>query len=99
MFASGIFIALGLSFIWFKLDWKWRIWMNSNPIKIDLLIFVALTLLHWGTYSGVMAATIGAMACSAMLGLSAKAVGRYVGSGSNRTFKRGWMNIKGVTPA
>lgn len=96
MIASGIFIALGLTFIWFKLDWKFRLWMNSNPVKLDVVIFAVLTMLHWGTFSGVMAATIGALACSAMLSLARFAYGYYIKDGKVKVYVPGKFTVKGV---
>lgn len=69
---SGTIIALGLLFTFLKLDWRKRMWMLSNPVKMDIGIFVSLVLIHMGTFSGIMAATTGAMICSAML-----SVGRW----------------------
>lgn len=92
MLSAGLFVALGLVFTWVKLDWRWRLWMNSNPVKMDLLIFSGLTALHWGTYSGVMAATIGALTCSALLSFSAWAFGRY----KKGVYIRGKFNLKGM---
>lgn len=96
MISSGLFIALGLSFIWFKLDWKWRLWMNSNPVKLDVFIFIALYVLHMGTFSGGMAATVGALACSALLSAARYACGYYTGRGAARKYVRGKFNLKGM---
>lgn len=92
MISAGLFVALGLVFTWVKLPWKWRLWMNSNPVKMDLVIFTVLTLLHWGTFSGVMAATIGALTCSALLSLSRILFGYYEG----KQLVKGKFNIKGI---
>lgn len=67
MLGMGMAVALGLLIILVKLDWIWRMRILSNPIKIDVAIFVVLFLLHEGTYSGVMVATIGALICSVVL--------------------------------
>lgn len=96
MIASGVFIALGLTFLWFKMEWKIRLWMNSNPVKLDILVFALLTMLHWGTYTGVMAATIGALACSAMLSLARFAYGYYTLNGKTKVYVPGKFTVKGV---
>lgn len=96
MFSAGLFIALGLTFIWFKLEWKWRLWMNTHPILIDCLVFAGLTALHWGTYTGVMAATIGALACSVMLSISRMCCGYYSKKNGVRVYVRGKFNLKGM---
>jgi len=69
---SGVLVAGGLLLTFFKCSWKMRMTMLSNPLFMDILIFTVLTLLHWGTFSGVMVASIGAMICSGLITL-----GRY----------------------
>lgn len=67
MFESGAVICLGLA-MWFgKSSWRTRMFLLSHPLAIDILVFTLLTLIHWGTFSGVMAATIGALMCSILL--------------------------------
>lgn len=67
MFEMGLIVAAGLLVLLVKLSWKWRMRVLSNPVIADVLIFSVLTILHWGTFSGVMVATIGALACSVVL--------------------------------
>lgn len=67
MIEMGIIVALGLGVTFWKLSWRWRLRMLSNPVTMDVLIFIVLCYLHWGTFSGVMVATVGALACSLML--------------------------------
>lgn len=75
MFAMGFAAALGLLLILVKLDWRWRMRLLSNPLKVDIGIFILLFVLHAGTYSGVMVATIGALLCSIVLSLGRKLFG------------------------
>ena len=70
---SGCIVAGGLLFTFCKFSWGMRMKMLSNPLFMDLLIFTFLTLIHWGTFSGVMVATTGALICSALISL-----GRYL---------------------
>ena len=67
MIEMGIVVGIGLLVTLVKMNWKWRMHMLSNPLTVDLIIFVALCLIHWGTFSGVMVATVGAMTCSLTL--------------------------------
>lgn len=75
MFEMGFVVAIGLLVVFVKLSWKARLRMLSHPVAMDMLIFIALTILHWGTFSGVMVATIGALVCSLMLGAGRWAFG------------------------
>jgi len=67
MIEMGIVVGMGLLITLVKMNWKWRMAMLSNPLLLDVMIFVALMLIHWGTFSGVMVATVGAMTCSLTL--------------------------------
>ena len=88
---SGCIVAVGLLFIFFKCSWRTRLRMLSNPLAMDLLIFVLLTILHWGTFTGVMVATTGAMICSGMLTLGRWMFGHVT---SNRYFPGVWSVIE-----
>lgn len=67
MIEMGIVVGIGLLVTLVKMSWSWRMHMLSNPLMVDIVIFIALCLLHWGTFSGVMVATVGAMVCSLTL--------------------------------
>lgn len=78
MIEMGFVVALGLLVTFAKLGWKARMWMLSHPIFMDVAIFIGLFLLHSGTYSGVMVATIGALTCSCVLAAGRWAFGYMV---------------------
>ena len=67
MIEMGVVVGLGLLVTLVKMTWKWRMAMLSNPLLVDMMIFIGLLLIHWGTFSGVMVATVGAMTCSLTL--------------------------------
>jgi hypothetical protein len=75
MFESGAVICLGLVMWFSRTSWRTRMWLLSHPLALDILTFVFLVLLHWGTFSGVMAATVGALMVSVMLTGARKAFG------------------------
>lgn len=75
MITNGFLVALGLLVILAKLPWRSKLWCTSHPLLIDLMVFVLLTLLHWGTFSGVMVATIAAFFCSVVLSLARRTIG------------------------
>lgn len=66
---SGVLVACGLLLTFYKCPWSWRMAMLSNPLFMDVLIFTFLTLVHWGTFSGVMVASVGALVCSGLISL------------------------------
>ena len=63
--------------------------MLSYPLAIDLIIFVVLCLLRWGTFSGVMVATIGAFTCSLVLSGARKVYGFI----ENGLYVRGMIDV------
>ena len=67
MFEMGFAVALGLLVIFVKTGWRVRIWLLSHPVTVDLAVFLLLVVLHWGTFSGVMVATIGALIVSLVM--------------------------------
>lgn len=77
MFEMGLVVAVGLMVTFWKLPWRHRLWMLSHPVFMDISIFVGLTCLHWGSFSGVMVATIGALACSLTLSAGRWAFGYF----------------------
>ena len=76
---SGVIVALGLMFTFWKCSWKIRMWMLSHPLLMDLGIFVLLNAIHWGTFSGTMVAATGALVCSGMISLGRWSCGYCVG--------------------
>ena len=72
---SGVIIAGGLVMTFAKCNWRVKMWMLSNPVFMDLLVFAILVLLHAGTFSGVMVATVGAFITSGMITLGRRVYG------------------------
>lgn len=89
MLEMGILVALGLLVTLAKLPWRGKLWLTSHPLLTDATVFVALAILHWGTFSGMMVATIGAFFCSIVLTLARKCIG-FVESGR---YVRGWLDV------
>jgi hypothetical protein len=89
MFSMGFAVALGLLVTLAKMNWRWKMKLLSNPVAVDLAIFLILTMLHWGTFSGVMAATIGALICSIVLSAGRRLVG-YI---HNDSYVRGFFDV------
>jgi hypothetical protein len=67
MLETGFVVALGLVVWWSNCGWGTRLWLLSHSLVVDIAIFTFLTAVHWGTFSGVMAATVGALVASVLL--------------------------------
>lgn len=91
MLESGFIIALGLSFMFMKMGWRSRMRMLSHPLALDIAVFTLVTFLHWGTYSGVMAAAVAALLTSVLITLARKVWGYY----EKGKYVRGMYDISG----
>ena len=69
MFESGLVVGLGLLATLSKMSWTWKLRVLSAPLMMDTFVFIGLLLIHWGTFSGVMVATIGALMVSVILSI------------------------------
>jgi hypothetical protein len=92
MIEMGLIVGLALLFTLAKMSWPWKLRVLSHPLMIDVFVLVGLLALHWGTFSGVMIATIGAFACSVVLSVGRWAVGymhkgKYIPGRFNITHK------------
>lgn len=89
MLEMGIIVGIGLLFSLAKMSWPWKLRVLSSPLVMDAIIFIGLLMIHWGTFSGVMVATIGALTCSAVL-----SCGRFFfGHNVNGIYVPGKFNI------
>jgi len=62
---SGIVIFLGLLVLFAKLPRRWALRLLAYPLALDLAASAIAYGLHWGTFTGVMAAAVAALMCSA----------------------------------
>lgn len=90
MIEMGVVVGLGLLVSLVKMNWKWRMHMLSNPLFVDTLIFIGLILIHWGTFSGVMVATVGALTCSLTLSTARWLYGHNEGG----TYVPGYFDVR-----
>lgn len=89
MIEMGIVVGIGLLVALVKASWNMKMWMLSHPLFMDAFIFIALTLIHWGTFSGVMVATVGALTCSLVLSAARKLYGHH----ENGKYVQGMYNV------
>lgn len=79
MLEMGFIVGLGLIITFMKCSWRNRLRMLTYPVAMDIAIFALLCMLHWGTFSGIMVATIGALTCSMVLAAGRWAFGYMAG--------------------
>jgi len=89
MIEMGLIVGIGLLVTLIKMSWKWKMRTLSQPLLVDVIVFILLIALHWGTFSGVMVATIGALTCSLVLSAARKLYG-HIESG---TYQPGYFDV------
>jgi hypothetical protein len=89
MLEMGFVIALGLLVSLAKLPWKYKLWITSHPVAVDLIVFVGMLTIHWGTFSGVMVASIAALFCSVTIAIARRLIGFTEGT----RYVRGFFDV------
>lgn len=89
MIEMGIIVALGFLVTLWKCPWKLRLKVLNYPLTADICTFLLLTVIHWGTFSGVMVATVGALACSLVFTVARWLIG-YI---NKNTYHPGVLNM------
>lgn len=90
MIEMGIVVGIGLIVMLARLSWRSKMMLMSNPLAVDIAVFALLTILHWGTFSGLMVAAVGALFCSITLSAARWLFG-YVESG---VYRPGVFNVR-----
>lgn len=56
--ALGFIIFFGFMLLWFKFPRPLKLWTLRHPLITDLFVSGIVMILHWGTVSGTMGATV-----------------------------------------
>jgi threonine/homoserine efflux transporter RhtA len=89
---SGVIIFIGLLLLFIKLPHKWRLSLLGHSLALDITVSVVAYILHAGTFSGMMAAAVAGLMCSAMTSIGKNLIG-YTRRGK---YYPGKWNIKGA---
>lgn len=79
MFETGFAIFLGLVFIFIKLKRQTMLRLLRYDMALDVAVTLLTLAIHWGTFSGVMAATFAGLLCSLGTTAAKKAFGYIQG--------------------
>ena len=79
MFTTGLAIFLGLVFIFIKLPRRTMLRWLRYDILLDLAITLIVLVVHFGTFSGVMAATFAGLLTSVGTSLAKRIFGYIQG--------------------
>lgn len=77
---SGTIVFIGLLLLAWKLPIKANLILLGRALAVDFTITVLTYVTHYGTFTGIMAAAVAGLMCSAFTGIAAKVVG-YIRDG------------------
>ena len=77
---SGAIIFVGLLLLGIKLPAETSLRLLGRPLAVDLTVSVVAYALHFGSFSGVMAAAVAGLMCSGFTSVARKAFG-YIHKG------------------
>lgn len=77
---SGVIIFLGMLFLGLRLKVKTSLTLLGHPLALDFSVSALAFIMHYGTFSGVMAAAVAGLMCSGFTTLARYAVG-YIRDG------------------
>ncbi len=64
MLITGLTIFLGIALVLAKLPRRLMLKALGRPLALDLTVSALTLVIHWGTFSGVMAATVAGLLTS-----------------------------------
>ena len=79
MLFTGFAVFLGLVFIFIKLRRRTALRLLHHDMWLDLAVTAIVLVIHWGTFSGVMAATIAGLLTSVGTSAAKKVFGHVDG--------------------
>lgn len=77
---SGVIIFLGMLLLGLKLSAKTSLTLLGRPLALDFGVSALAFVMHYGTFSGVMAAAVAGLMCSGFTSVARYAFG-YIKAG------------------
>jgi nucleoside permease NupC len=90
MLMTGVMVFMGVALILAKLPRRLMLRALNHPVALDLTVSVLVLIIHWGTFSGVMAATVAGLLTS----MATSAARRLFGYIHNKQYVPGVLHIK-----
>ena len=86
---SGIIVFVGLLLLFIKLPPRISLMLLGRPLALDLAVSAVAYTLHWGSFTGIMAAAVAGLMCSGFT----SAARWYVGCIRNGEYRRGVIDV------
>lgn len=80
MITTGFLVFLSLMVMVIRLPNRQVLWLFGHPLWLELPFGILAYVLHWGTFSGMMAAAVAAVMCFVFVQCGRRAVG-YIKNG------------------
>ena len=90
MLSTGLTVFLGIALILWKLPRRLMLKILHHDLMLDLAVSALTLFLHWGSFEGVMAATVAGLLTS----LFTSGAKRLIGSIHNGVYHPGLLNLK-----
>lgn len=87
---SGVIIFIGLLLLAIKLPLRTNLKLLGRPLAVDLTASVLAYILHYGTFSGIMAAAVAGLMCSGFTAMARKCIGFIDTKG---VYFPGWWDV------
>ena len=75
MIGTGIVIFTGIALLLAKLKREWLLRALHHDMALDVAVTAITLIVHWGTFSGVMAATVAGLLTSICTTVTKKLIG------------------------
>jgi nucleoside permease NupC len=90
MLMTGLMVFLGVALILAKLPRRVMLKALHHHVALDLTVSVLVLIIHWGTFSGVMAATVAGLLTS----IATSAARRLFGYMQSNRYVPGIVTLK-----
>ncbi len=90
MFLTGLAIFLAMLFVFVKLPRRTLLRLLRYDLAIDIVVTLLVLVIHFGTFSGVMAATVAGL----MTSLATTGAKRLFGYIQGDVYRPGLINLK-----
>lgn len=92
MLLTGLTVFLGVVLILAKMPRRMMLRALNRPLWLDLSVSILTLLIHWGSFSGVMAATVAGLLTS----LATSGLRRLIGYVEGNRYYPGIINVEAL---
>jgi len=87
---SGVLVFIGMLLLLIKMPRRMLLRLLGYDVAVDLAVSAVTLAIHWGTFSGIMAATVAGL----LMSLTTSALRHLVGYIKNGQYQPGYFALK-----